>query len=125
MGYTAMDAELEEFLLTSNRRAAYQNQLEFLKKEYEERSMTVINGHRFVVDLDLLKWADWAMSESEERGIDMVIVLDSNKEPVAIDDIPFFHDEVHAVFHEALNHYHEQYRRLKAAKTLKEIVDVV
>lgn len=117
--------EYQELLLATDRQAVFENQLEFLQVEFQARTTIIWEGHRFLINLNLLQWADWALSEHDGRGIESVIVLDQEQVPVLIESIPDFHDHVHTVFHEALNDYYDKYTNLKGAKTVKEIVDAI
>ena len=117
--------DLEDLLLATDRRAAYQNQLEFLWSEFKTRTTISWAGHLLIADLNLLQWADWALKEHEERDVETAIILDQNQEPVLIEDIPAFHEMVHTTFHEALNDYYDRYTTLREAKTVSEIVGAV
>jgi len=121
----SVEDELRDFLITTDRRMAYYNQLEFIKQEYYENTILTIDGHLFVANLALLQWAEWALRESEERGLDTTIVLDQNNVPVMITDIPLFHEKVSSTFHKALNRYHTEYSKLQKAKNVREIVEAV
>ena len=117
---------IASLVAATNLRAAFINQVEHTKQQYEARIQFAWTGHYFTLDRAFmvytgLKFIEWQSAGENARP---VILLDNSTEPVLIEDFEEFMDSIIGAEQEALNDYHDQYSRLKEAKTVEKLFEV-
>jgi hypothetical protein len=112
----------------TNYRAAFINQVEHAKQQYEARIQFAWEGHYFTLNYAFMTYAgmtfiEWSMAK-QKRVPPPVILLDNSCEPVLIENFEEFMDAITEAEQEALNDYYDQYSRLKGAKTTEQLYEV-
>ena len=119
---------IASLVAATNRRAAFINQVEHAKQQFEARIQFAWDGHYFTLDYAFMTYAgmtfiEWSMAK-QKRTPPPVIFLDNSCEPVLIEDFEEFMDAITEAEQEALNDYYDQYKRLKEAKTTEQLYEV-
>lgn len=117
---------MARLVAATNRRAAFVNQVEHAKQQYEARLQFAWLGHYFTLDRAFmvhtgLMFIQWKMTAENTHPI---ILLDNSNEPVLIDDFEEFMDSITGAEQEALNDYYDQYTRLKEADSVEKLFEV-
>jgi hypothetical protein len=53
-----------------------------------------------------------------------IVLLDSNENPIIIDDLEKFRDEIFDRYFSATLEYHQAYQKLKSSRTVEKLVDL-
>lgn len=114
-----MDERLEKALQFSNYMVNLNNQKRILEETYHQDIIHYFNGAQFTVDKELIVFCKIMI----DLGQDVVVLVDDNKRPVEIDDLPDFFDEILTIYNEASNEYHVNY--LTLIKSKQKMHDVV
>jgi hypothetical protein len=119
---------MASLVAATNHRAAFINQVEHAKQQFEARLQFAWEGHYFTLDYAFMIYAgmtfvEWNMAK-QKRVPPPVILLDNSQEPVLIEDFEEFMDAINEAEQEALNDYYDQYSRLKGAKTTEQLYEV-
>ena len=114
--------DIVSLVAATNHRAAFINQVEHAKQQYEARLQFAWEGHYFTLDRAFmvhtgLLFIQWKTDEQ-------VILLDNSNEPVLIEDFEEFMDSITGAEQEALNDYYDQYTRLKKADAVEKLFEV-
>ncbi len=119
---------MASLVAATNHRAAFINQVEHAKQQFEARLQFAWDGHYFTLDYAFMTYAgmtfiEWSMAKDKGTPLP-VILLDNSCEPVMIEDFEEFMDSINEAEQEALNDYYDQYSRLKGAKTVEQLYEV-
>jgi hypothetical protein len=119
---------MASLVAATNHRAAFINQVEHAKQQFEARLQFAWEGHYFTLDYAFMiyagmTFAEWNMAK-QTRVPPPVILLDNSHQPVMIEDFEEFMDAINEAEQEALNDYYDQYSRLKGAKTTEQLYEV-
>jgi hypothetical protein len=114
--------DIVSLVAATNHRAAFINQVEHAKQQYEARLQFAWAGHYFTLDRAFmvhtgLLFIQWKTDEQ-------VILLDNSNEPVLIGDFEEFMDSITGAEQEALNDYYDQYTRLQKADAVEKLFEV-
>ncbi len=120
---------MASLVAATNHRAAFINQVEHAKQQFEARLQFAWEGHYFTLDYAFMTYVgmtfiEWSSAPAEMKEKAPVILLDNSCEPVMIEDFEEFMDSITEAEQEALNDYYDQYSRLKGAKTTEQLYEV-
>ena len=113
-----MDERLKAALEFSNYQQTFSIQRKTLKEKVEAKLTYGCNGGLFRIDRNLLTFVE-IISTKRTTGI---VLLDSNDNPILIDNIADFKDEIFSRYFEATNEYYEQYQQLKKSRSVEKLI---
>ena len=120
-------SELDELVAAADKRAVYVNQVEHAKAKFRSLNVLYWEGHIFELNQGFMSYLYIKYMElltSTDEDADPIILLDKNEEPVQIDDLNKFVEEVEECHTEALNYYNDTYTALKLSRTTSELIEV-
>ncbi len=115
--------ELDRLIQTADRRALYINQVEHAKERFRTLNILAWDGHIFELTPNFVTYVLLQFMSSQHDGGAPVILLDKNDEPVLVDDMERFVDEMQERHAEALNDYHDTYSKLRLAENNQELIE--
>jgi hypothetical protein len=115
-----MDQRLKAALDFSNYRKVLFNHKQDLKLKVEARLRYSIDGGTFDIDRELITFVRMLLDDGR---ID-VVLIDRNQNPIRINDLRAFHEEIFSRYFEATNMYHTEYSRMKSARTVEDLLSM-
>lgn len=116
-----MDERLKKALEFSN----YQNSLSVRKQTFKEQTRSRLtygyNGGIFYIDRSLITFVQMLIDQGRK---DNVPILDNNENPVLIDDLEKFKDEIFSRYFSVLYETHEEYEKIKKSRTIEKLLDL-
>lgn len=114
-----MQEKLKQALDFSNYQHTFSIQRKILKEKSESKLTFGFNGGLFYIDNSLLTFVDMLCNNGRTSG---VVILDSNKNPILIEDLISFKDEIFNRYFEVSNEYFEEYQKLKKSRSVEKLV---
>lgn len=115
-----MEERLQKALEFSNYRQTLNNQLHKAKVKAEGMLIFAEAGGTFIIDQQLICFLDYLVKE----GYTEAPLLDSNKSPIHITDIPAFLQKVTARYFEVTNDYLKDAQAIKKSRKVSSILDL-
>ncbi len=115
--------ELDRLIQTADRRALYTNQVAHVKERFRALNVLAWEGHIFELTPHFVTYVLLQFMSNQQDGAS-VVLLDKNEEPVLIEDMGEFVDQMQERHSEALNDYHDAYTKLRLAKDNQELIEV-
>ena len=115
-----MQEQLKKALEFANYKQTFSIQRKSLKEKIEAKLTYGVNGGLFHIDQTLLTFVDMLCNNGRTTGI---VLLDLNENPVLIEDLESFKDEIFSRYFEATNEYFEQYQSLKKSRSVEKLLD--
>ncbi len=115
-----MQEQLKKALDFANYQQTFSIQRKQLKEKIEIKLTYGFNGGLFRIDQHLLTFVDMLYNNGRTSG---VVILDSNDNPVLIDDMLLFRNEIFTRYFETTNDYFEQYQLLKKSRSVEKLLD--
>jgi hypothetical protein len=116
-----MDDQLKKALEFSNYRHTFAIQRKTLKEKIQARLTYGHNGGIFKIDQTLLNFVENLVNQDRTNGIPL---LDANDNPIMIEDMNQFRDEIYDRYFTATLEYYEQYEDLKKSRSVEKILDL-
>jgi hypothetical protein len=116
-----MDDQLKKALEFSNYRHTFAIQRKTLKEKIQARLTYGHNGGIFKIDQTLLNFVENLVNQGRINGIPL---LDANDNPIMIEDMNQFRDEIYDRYFTATLEYYEQYEDLKKSRSVEKILDL-
>ena len=116
-------AEIDRLIQTADRRALYVNQVAHAKERFHALNVLAWEGHIFELTTHFVTYVLLQFMSNQADG-QPVILLDKNDEPVLVENISQFVDEMQERHTEALNDYHDVYSRITLAQDNQEVIEV-
>ncbi len=113
-----MDERLQAALDFSNYQQTFSIQRKTLKEKIEAKLTYGFNGGLFRIDKNLLTFVE-VISAKRSNG---VVLMDANDNPILIDDLEAFKDEIFSRYFEATNEYYKQYQQLKKSRSVEKLI---
>lgn len=114
-----MQEQLKRALEFANYQQTFSIQRKILKEKIDAKLTYGCNGGLFRIDQHLLTFVETLCSKGRTTG---VVILDSNDNPVLIDNLESFKDEIFSRYFEATNEYFEQYQILKKSRSVEKLL---
>jgi len=114
-----MDERLKNALEFANYRQTLSAQRKILKEKSQAKLTYGFNGGLFKIDQTLINFI--FTLESAGR-ITNVVILDSNENPILIEDLNKFKDEVFDRYFTVTNEYYEEYKKIKSSRTIEKLI---
>jgi len=113
-----VDERLAKALEASNYRITLNIQRENSKLKLKNHLVISQNGGIFKINQDFISFI-YALSQSKTSAI----ILDSNENPVKIDDLESFYEDVLSIYQEGMNEYLVEFEKFKKLRTTSKVVD--
>jgi hypothetical protein len=115
-----MHEQLKKALEFANYQQTFSIQRRMLKEKIEAKLTYGHNGGLFHIDRTLLTFTEILCSKGRNTG---VVILDSNENPILIDDLETFRDEIYSRYFETTYEYFESYQELKKSRSVEKILE--
>ena len=114
-----MDTRIEKALEFANYRTTLANQKQILKEQCEASLNFAHNGGLFVIDETLISFIGNFVKEGKKS----MVVLDTNRTPVDIEDLEEFYNKMCTRWFESVNEYHRQEQELANKRKVNKLVE--
>jgi hypothetical protein len=114
-----MDDRLQKALDFSNYRVSLFNQKENIKLKIETLLTFAINGGIFKISPELISF----VKNIKDMGHDYVVLIDMNQNPIEIQNLENFLNDITSKYFEATNYYYVEYTKLRKLRSVKEQFD--
>jgi hypothetical protein len=116
-----MDDRLQKALDFSKYRQTLAIQRRLLKEKLEAKLTYGYAGGIFHIDRSLISFVQLCIDQGRVSGIPLI---DSNENPVLIDDLVKFRDEIFDRYFSASFEYMSEYEVIKKSRTVEKLVDL-
>jgi len=116
-----MDERIEKAMAVANYMATLSNQRRAILEEYNQKLVYYINGATFRVDYNIINFAKNLVDLGHTESVAFV---DANNQPVIIEDVQDFLDNLLSVYFEAVNEYQNKFSEIKRKRNVKDLVDL-
>ena len=116
-----MEDQLQKALDFSNYRQSFAIQRKVLKEKIDAKLTYGINGGIFKIDRSLIAFVQMLIEQGRTSGVPL---LDSNDNPILIEDLNSFKDEILDRYFTSTLEYYEQYQNLKKSRSVEKLVDL-
>ena len=114
-----MDQQLKEALDFANYQQTFSIQKKVLKERISAKLTYGFNGGLFQIDRTLLSFVDMLCVKGRTSG---VVLLDANENPVLVDDLESFREELFQRYFEVTNEYFDQYQKIKKSRSVEKLI---
>jgi hypothetical protein len=115
-----MQEQFKKALEFANYQQTFSIQRKTLKEKIEAKLTYGFNSGLFHIDQNLLTFVEILCTKGRTTG---VVILDVNENPVLIDDLEKFKDEIFSRYFETTNEYFEEYQVLKKSRSVEKLLD--
>jgi hypothetical protein len=115
-----MDPILTKALEFSNYRQTLAIQRKNLKEQMSAKLTYAVNGGLFKVDRTLITFVQLLIDQGRNSGV----VIDSNENPVLIEDLEKFKDEIFDRYFSTTLEYYEKFQKIKSSRSVEKLLDV-
>ncbi|PJB17183.1 MAG: hypothetical protein CO117_12640 [Flavobacteriaceae bacterium CG_4_9_14_3_um_filter_33_16] len=113
-----MDERVEKALKFANLKITQANQRENLRTQLYEKLILGVNGGLFDINQTLISFVSILASKT-----DSAVILDKNNNPVLIENLNDFLDEILSRYMENTNLFYQDYTALNKARNVKNLMD--
>ena len=114
-----MDQQLKAALDFSNYQQTFSIQKKVLKERIAAKLTYGFNGGLFRIDRNLLTFVDMLCAKGRTSG---VVLLDANENPVLVDNLEAFREELFQRYFEVTNEYFDQYQKIKKSRSVEKLI---
>ena len=114
-----MDQQLKAALDFSNYQQTFSIQKKVLKERISAKLTYGFNGGLFRIDRTLLTFVDMLCTKGRTSG---VVLLDANENPVLVDNLETFREELFQRYFEVTNEYFDQYQKIKKSRSVEKLI---
>jgi hypothetical protein len=115
-----MHEQLKKALEFANYQQTFSIQRRMLKEKIQAKLTYGYNGGLFYIDRTLLTFVEILCTKGRTSG---AVILDSNENPILIDDLEKFRDEIFSRYFEATYEYAESYQALKKSRSVEKLLE--
>lgn len=105
----------------SNRMEVIENQLFILKEEYTQNLNYYSSGGTFKVSKELIVFVKTLIDLSNDNN---VVIIDDNNNPILIEDLKVFLNDVLDCYFTATNKYYTKYSNIVSQRSIEMLVDI-
>ncbi|NBP05908.1 MAG: hypothetical protein EBV15_06770 [Bacteroidetes bacterium] len=116
-----MDERLKLALDFSNFRQAFTIQHKILKEKNQAKLTYGHNGGVFYIDRELICFTQFLIDKGRTTS---VVLMDKNDNPVIIEDLCKFQDEILDRYFASTNEYFESYQKIKKSRSIEKLLDL-
>lgn len=114
-----MDERLEKALNYSNYMVTFNNQKRIAKEKFLDSRYFYLNGGKFFSSIELINYLSFLVS----KGMTDTIVLDENENPIKVENLTEFLDNIQHTYFFALNEYYQTLTQLKSSRKVEKLVE--
>jgi hypothetical protein len=114
-----MQEQFQTALDFANYQQTFSIQRKTLKEKAEAKLTYGYNGGIFRIEQSLLTFVDILCSKNRTTGI---VLLDVNQNPILIEDLEKFKDDIFSRYFEVTYEYFENYQKLKKSRTVEKML---
>ena len=114
-----MDEQLKQALDFANYRHTFSVQRKNLKEKIEARLTYGFNGGIFKIDTVLITFVQMLIDQGRTNNVPL---LDSNHNPIMIDDLEIFRDEIMDRYYTSVLEYYDQYESIKKNRSVEKLI---
>ena len=114
-----MEDRLRRALEFSNYRQTIHIQRENVKQRYNSQLQLIVGAGIFYAERELISFVQ-AMLEIGETS---AIIIDSKNNPINIDNLKEFRDNLLEAYYQASNELYTEHQRLKKSRNIKAIIE--
>lgn len=116
-----MQEQLKKALEFSNYRQTFAIQRNILKEKIDAKLTYGINGGIFKIDKSLITFVQMLIDLERTTGVPLI---DDNGNPVLIEDLVAFRDEILDRYFTSTLEYFEQFQNLKKSRSVEKLIDL-
>jgi hypothetical protein len=116
-----VDDQLKQALDFANYRQTFSIQRQTLKEKIEAKLTYGINGGIFKIDRSLISYVQMLVDQGRIEGVPLI---DSNENPILIENLEDFRDEILDRYYTTTLEYYEQYQELKKSRSVEKLLDL-
>lgn len=116
-----MDDQLKKALDFANYRQTFSIQRKTLKEKIDAKLTFGHNGGIFKIDRSLITFVQMLIDQGRTSGVPLI---DSNENPILIDNLEEFRDEILDRYYTSTLEYFEQYQALKKSRSVEKLIDL-
>jgi hypothetical protein len=116
-----MQEQLDKALEFANYRQSFAIQRKTLKEKVDAKLTYGFNGGIFKIDRSLLNFVEMLLVKGRTEN---VVLLDVNDNPISIEKLELFRDEVFDRYFTATFEYLEEYQKIKKARSVETLLEV-
>ena len=115
----ALDTRLEDAISQANYRLTLNNQRANLRAKLNQSLIYAFNGGIFTISQELISFVTALISSNRESAV----LLDKNANPILVDDLTSFRDNILDRYAEVTNQYLLDMKALSKARSTKALVE--
>lgn len=116
-----MNEQLKKALDFSNYRQTFSIQRKTLKEKIDAKLTFGHNGGIFKIDRTLLTFVEMLCSKGRVQG---VVLLDTNDNPIIVENLETFKEEIFDRYFTSTIEYYEQYQELKKSRSVEKLLSL-
>lgn len=113
-----MDDRLEKALGHANYALTVARQKKNMQAKFQIGLLYSINGGSFLATPELISFVDLLIRQGNEDAI----LIDQNSNPIRVDDLPVFLDNLTVAYHGAANEFFSGYEKLRKGRNVKAVI---
>lgn len=114
-----MEEEYKKALDFANYRQTLSIQRKTLKEKVDANLTYGYNGGIFKIDRELLNFVEMLIYKDRSENI---VILDANENPILVEDLVKFREEIFDRYFKATFDYYEEYQKIKKSRTVEKLV---
>jgi|TARA_B100002019_G_C21153426_1_gene539439 hypothetical protein len=114
-----MEEEYKNAMEFSKYRQTLAIQRKTLKEKIDAKLTYGFNGGIFKIDRNLLNFVEMLIYKDRSEN---VVVLDANENPILVEDLVKFRDEIFDRYFSASFEYYEEYQKIKKSRSVESLV---
>lgn len=115
-----MQEEFKKALDFSNYRQTFAIQRKTLKEKIDAKLTYGYNGGIFKIDRELLNFVEMLIYKDRSEN---VVILDVNENPILVENLVDFREEIFDRYFSATFEYHEEYQKIKKARSVEKLLE--
>ena len=116
-----MEDQLKKALDFANYRQTFSIQRKTLKEKIDAKLTYGHNGGIFKIDALLITFVQMLIDQGRTNGIPLI---DANDNPIMIEDLNNFRDEIIDRYFTSTLEYYEQFQTLKKSRSVEKLIDL-
>lgn len=116
-----MEEQLKKALDFSNYRQTFSIQRKTLREKVDSKLTYGYGGGIFKINRELINFVDFLILKQRTSG---VVLLDQNDNPILIEDLKKFQDDILDRYFTVTNEYFEEYQNLKKSRSVEKLIDL-
>ena len=114
-----MNAQLKAVLDFANYQQTFSIHKKILKERTAAKLMFGFSGGLFAIDRTLLTFVEMLCAKGRVSGI---VLLDSNENPILVENLETFRDEIFSRYFEVTNEYFQEFDKIKKSRSVEKLI---